>query len=120
MSTLRNKVSLIGRLGQKPSIQKVGNDYSLTKFSIATKEDFKDKNGKWVENTQWHNVYAWGKTAERIVNLLDKGQELMIEGKLVNKSYEKGGEKRYTTDIEITDFLLLTPKNNVSVATSNN
>lgn len=118
MSTLRNKVSLIGRLGQKPSIQKVGNDYSITKFSIATKEDFKDKNGKWVENTQWHNVFAWGKTAERIVNLLDKGQELMIEGKLVNKSYEKGGEKRFHTDIEITDFLMLSSKNNNQSETS--
>lgn len=112
MSTLRNKVSLIGRLGKKPEIQKVGNDYSLTRFSIATNESYKDKNGKWIENTQWHNVFAWGKTAERLSNLLDKGQELMIEGKLVNKSYEKGGEKRFSTDIEITDFLMLTPKNN--------
>jgi single-strand DNA-binding protein len=112
MSTLRNKVSLIGRLGQKPAIQKVGNDYTITRFSIATNENFKDKNGQWKENTQWHSVYAWGKTAERLVKLVDKGQELMIEGKLVNKSYEKGGEKRYSTDIEISDFLVLVPKTN--------
>ena len=112
MSTLRNKVSLIGRLGQKPAIQKVGNDYTITRFSIATNENFKDKNGQWKENTQWHSVYAWGKTAERLVKLVDKGQELMIEGKLVNKSYEKAGEKRYSTDIEISDFLVLVPKTN--------
>lgn len=111
MSTLRNKVSLIGRLGKKPEIQKVGNDYSITRFSIATNENFKDKNGQWKENTQWHSVYAWGKTAERIVQMAEKGNELMIEGKLVNRSYEKAGEKRYSTDIEISDFLLLAPKN---------
>lgn len=111
MSTLRNKVSLIGRLGQKPTLQKVGNDFILTKFTLATNEDYKDKTGKWVENTQWHNLQAWGKTAERIVKLVDKGQEIMIEGKLLNQSYEKDGQKKYNTLIEIADFLLLSPKN---------
>ena len=111
MSTLRNKVSLIGRLGQKPTLQTVGNDFILTKFTLATNEDYKDKTGKWVENTQWHNLQAWGKTAERIVKLADKGQEIMIEGKLLNQSYEKDGQKKYNTTIEIADFLLLSPKN---------
>lgn len=113
MNNLRNKVSLIGRLGQEPTMQKVGteNNYQLTRFSVATNENYKDKTGQWVENTQWHNVVAWGKTAERICKLITKGQEVMFEGKLVNKSYEKDGEKRYTTDIEISDFLLLSPRN---------
>lgn len=110
MSTLRNKVSLVGRMGKKPELQTVGNNYSLTRFSVAVNENYRDKNGEWKTNTQWHNVMAWGKIAERIVRILDKGQELMLEGKIVNKSYEKDGEKRFSTDIEITDFLLLSSK----------
>jgi single-strand DNA-binding protein len=109
MNTLRNKVSLIGRLGQNPEMQNVGKEFKLAKFSLATNENYKDKNGKWVDNTQWHNLKAWGKTAERIVQYGSKGQEIMIEGRIVNGSYEKGGEKRYTTDVEVTDFLILTP-----------
>jgi single-strand DNA-binding protein len=111
MNTLRNKVSLIGRLGQEPTMQTVGDNRQLVKFSLATNENYKDKTGKWVENTQWHNVVAWGKSAERISKIAVKGQEIMLEGRIVNHSYEKDGEKRYSTDIEMTDFLLLSPKN---------
>jgi single-strand DNA-binding protein len=113
MNTLRNKVSLIGRVGKTPEVQNVGSskDYALTKFSLATNENYKDKNGQWHDNTQWHNLVAWGKTAERIASLITKGQEVMIEGKIVNKSYEKDGEKRFTTDIEVSDFLLISSTN---------
>jgi len=113
MNTLRNKVSLIGRIGKTPELLKVGasKDYALTKFSIATNENYKDKNGQWHDNTQWHNLVAWGKTAERIALLITKGQEVMIEGKIVNHSYEKDGEKRFTTDIEVADFLLISSSN---------
>lgn len=111
MNTLRNKVSLIGRLGQEPTLQTVGNDHKLVKFSLATNENYKDKTGKWVDNTQWHNIVVWGKTAERINKLTTKGQEIMLEGRIVNHSYEKDGEKRYSTDIEMTDFLMLSPRN---------
>ena len=113
MNTLRNKVSLIGRIGQNIEMQKVGalKDYSLVKVPLATNESYKDKNGQWQDNTQWHNLVIWGKTAERISSMASKGQEIMIEGRLVNKQYEKDGEKRYSTDIEVTDFLLVSPKN---------
>lgn len=113
MNTLRNKVSLIGRVGKTPEVQNVGSskDYALTKFSLATNENYKDKNGQWHDNTQWHNLVAWGKTAERIASLITKGQEVMIEGRIVNKSYEKDGEKRFTTDIEVSDFLLISSTN---------
>jgi len=121
MNTLRNKVNLIGRIGKTPEIQNecTSKDYALTKFSLATNENYKDKNGQWHENTQWHNLIAWGKTAERISKLISKGQEVMIEGKLVNKSYEKDGEKRFSTDIEVTDFLLLSSKNKSNSAENN-
>ncbi len=113
MNALKNKVSLIGRIGKNPEMQMVGvsKDYSLTRFSIATDESYKDKNGQWHSNTQWHNLVAWGKTAELISKMVKKGQEIMVEGRIVNKVYEKDGEKRYTTDIEISDFLMLSPKN---------
>jgi single-strand DNA-binding protein len=116
MNTLRNKVSLIGRIGKTPELQKVGSskDYALTKLSLATNENYKDKNGQWHEKTQWHNLVAWGKTAERISSLISKGQEVMIEGKIVNNSYEKDGEKRFTTDIEVADFLLISSNNKLN------
>ena len=112
MNTLRNKVNLIGRIGKNPEIQTVGTtkDYALTRFPLATNESYKDKNGQWHENTQWHNLVIWGKTAERMSNTITKGQEIMIEGRLVNKQYEKDGEKRYSTDIEVTDFLLVSTR----------
>jgi len=118
MNTLRNKVSLIGRLGQEPTLQTVGNNYQLAKFSLATSENYKDKTGKWVDNTQWHNIVVWGKTAERLAKLATKGQEIMLEGRIVNRSYEKEGEKRYTTDIEMTDFLLLSSRNTEKIEVS--
>ncbi len=111
MNTLRNKVTLIGRIGAKAEIQNLTGGYVITRFSLATNEGFKGKDGVWKENTQWHNIQMWGKTAETFVKLTDKGSEVMLEGKLVNKQYEtKTGEKRYSTDIEVSDFLLITPK----------
>ena len=111
MNTLRNKVSLIGRLGGQPEITTFDTGRTLARFTLATNESYKDKSGNWQENTQWHNVNAWGKTAERVKKALNKGQEIILEGKLVHQSYEsKTGEKRYGTVIEATEFLLLTGK----------
>lgn len=111
MNTLRNKVSLIGRLGAQPEVVTLDSGRTLARFSLATNENYKNKEGAWQENTQWHNITAWGKTAELISKLLNKGQEVVVEGKLVNSSYEtKEGEKRFSTAIEVNEFLLLAPK----------
>lgn len=111
MNTLRNKVSLIGRLGAQPELVTLDSGRTLARFSLATNENYKNKEGAWQENTQWHNITAWGKTAELMSKLLNKGQEVVVEGKLVNSSYEtKEGEKRFSTAIEVNEFLLLTPK----------
>ena len=111
MNTLRNKVSLIGRLGAAPEVVKLEVGRTLTRFSIATNESYKDKKGEWQDNTQWHTVKAWGPIAELASKLLMKGHEVALDGKLVNESYEtKNGEKRYSTTIELREFLLLTPK----------
>jgi single-strand DNA-binding protein len=111
MNTLRNKVSLIGHLGKQPEIVKFGSGSQVAKMSLATNESYRDKNGEWIENTQWHNIIAWGKQVERVMKALAKGTEVLIEGRIVNRVYEtKAGEKRYVTEIEMNGFLVLTPK----------
>ncbi len=111
MNTLRNKVSLIGRLGMQPEIVEYNSGTKRVRLSIATNESYKDKNGEWIENTQWHYAYAWGTLAELIGKKLEKGSEVMVQGRLVNRSFEtKTGEKRYVTEIEVSEFLILGPK----------
>ena len=108
MNALRNKVQLIGNLGNDPEIVNLENGSKLAKFSIATNETYKNTKGEKVTDTQWHNIVAWGKTAEIVENFLMKGKEVAIEGKLTNRSYEtKEGEKRYITEIRCNELLML-------------
>ena len=108
MSTLRNKVQLIGNLGNNPEIITLDSDKKLAKFSIATNESYKNANGEKVTDTQWHNIVAWNKTAEIIERYLQKGSEVAIEGKLTSRNYEtKEGEKRYVTEIVCNELLML-------------
>lgn len=111
-------MSLIGRLGAQPEVTTFESGSTLARFTLATNESYKDKNGQWHENTQWHTVNAWGRIAERVKKVLAKGQEVIVEGKLVHQTYEtKAGEKRYGTVIEATEFLLLTPKSDKNEST---
>jgi len=111
MNNLRNKVSLIGRLGAQPEIVTFESGKTVARFSIAVNEGFKDKTGTWKEDTQWYNINAWGKMAELAQKMLTKGQEVIVEGRLVNNNYEtKTGEKRYSTSIFANEFLVLSPK----------
>ncbi|WP_422862173.1 single-stranded DNA-binding protein [Flagellimonas sp. W118] len=108
MNSLRNRVQLIGNLGNDPETVTLENGNKLTKFSIATNESYKNAQGEKVTDTQWHNVVAWGKVAEIAENYLIKGKEVAVEGKLVSRSYEsKEGEKRYITEIKCNELLLL-------------
>ena len=94
MNTLRNKVQLIGNLGNDPEIITLESGKKLAKFSIATNESYKNSLGEKITDTQWHNVVAWNKTAEIIEKYVTKGNEIAIEGKLTSRSYEsKEGEK---------------------------
>ena len=111
MNTLRNKVQLIGNLGNDPEIITMDSGKKLAKFSIATNETYKNAQGEKVTETQWHNVVAWNKTAEIIETYLQKGKEVAIEGKLTNRSYEsKEGEKRYITEVVVNELLMLGSK----------
>ena len=108
MSTLRNKVQLIGNLGNNPEIITLESGKKLAKISIATNETYKNAQGEKVTDTQWHNVVAWNKTAEIIEKYLQKGSEVAIEGKLTSRSYEdKDGAKKYITEIVCNELLML-------------
>ena len=112
MNALRNKVQLIGNLGKAPEVKNTESGKKLAKFSIATNETYKNAKGEKVTDTQWHNVIAWGTTAEFAEKYLDKGTEVVIEGKLMNNTYtDKDGVKRYNTEIQVNVLLLLGSKN---------
>lgn len=111
MSTLRNKVQLIGNLGNDPEIITLDSGKKLAKFNIATNETYKNAQGEKVTDTQWHNVVAWGKTAEIIETYITKGKEVAVEGKLTSRSYEdKEGQKRYITEVVCNEILMLGSK----------
>ena len=108
MNTLRNKVQLIGHVGNAPEILTLESGKKLAKFSIATNESYKNTKGEKITDTQWHNVVAWGKTAELIENYVPKGKEIGVEGKLTSRTYEdKDGVKRYITEVVCNELLLL-------------
>ena len=108
MSTLRNKVQLIGNLGNDPEMVALESGKKLAKFSIATNESYKNAAGEKITDTEWHNVIAWNKTAEIIEKYLQKGNEVAVEGKLTTRSYEtKDGEKRYITEVVCHELLML-------------
>lgn len=108
MNALKNKVQLIGYLGQDPEITTLDGGAKLAKFSIATSDSYKNAKGEKVEDTQWHNVVAWGKTADIVETYLTKGKQVAVEGKLMHRSYEtKEGEKRYITEVRCNELLML-------------
>ena len=108
MNTLKNRVQLIGNLGNNPEVISLDKGKKVAKFSIATNESYKNNLGEKVTDTQWHQVVAWNKTAEFIETYLTKGSEVMVEGKLTSRSYEtKEGEKRYITEVVCSEILML-------------
>lgn len=113
MYALRNKVQLIGNLGNAPEIKTTENGKKMARFSIATNESYKNAKGERITETQWHNLVAWGKVAEIAAQYLEKGKEVAIEGKLVNRSYEdKTGQKKFITEIQVNELLLLGSRQN--------
>lgn len=108
MNALKNKVQLIGHVGQDPEIKNLEGGKKVANLTIATNDSYKNDKGEKVEQTEWHKVVAWGKTAEIIEKYVTKGKEIAIEGKLTHRSYEdKNGEKRYITEVVVNDVLLL-------------
>jgi single-strand DNA-binding protein len=112
MTTLRNSVQLIGRLGNEPETKTFGDNKTMVKFSFATSSNYKDKAGERVEETQWHNIVAWGGTATIAEKYLKKGQEIAISGKIIYHSWDdKDGNKKYMTEIVANEFVMFNNKN---------
>ena len=105
---MKNSVQLIGHVGQEPEIKNLEGGKKLANISIATNEVYYRENGDKVEQTQWHRVTAWGKTADIIERFVTKGKEIGIEGKLTHRSYDdKDGNKRYVTEVIANEILLI-------------
>ena len=104
---MKNKVQLIGHVGQEPEVKTINNKKVAT-LTIATNDFYYNEKGDKVEQTEWHKITAWGKTAELIEKYVVKGKEIAIEGKLSHRSYDdKDGNKRYVTEILVNELLLL-------------
>lgn len=112
MKSLRNSVQLIGRLGKDVEVK----DFDKSKkasFTMATTDSYKNAKGEKIEDTQWHNIVIWGQLADVAGKYLKKGSEVCVEGKLVHRNYETDkGEKRYITEINVNDLVLLGGKQN--------
>ena len=104
---MKNKVQLIGHVGQDPEIKQLENG-RVANFTIATNDSYTNAKGEKVEQTEWHRVSAWGKTVDIIEQLLKKGSHVAIEGKLTHRSYDdKDGNKRYITEVVANELVLL-------------
>ena len=111
MYALKNKVQLIGHVGNQPDIRNTENGKKLARFSVATNEVYRNAKGDKITETQWHNLVAWGKVAELAEKYLGKGSEVAIEGKLINRNYtDKEGNKKYVTEVQVNEVLLLGAK----------
>ncbi len=111
MNTLANKVTLVGNLGSNPEVRTIEKGSKLARLRLATNENYRDAKGQKVQNTQWHNVVAWNAKAEFAEKYLNKGTFIMVQGKLVQRSYtDKDGQTRYSTDVQAHDFMILEKK----------
>jgi len=108
MYALKNKVQLIGNLGNAPEVRNTETGKKLVRFSVATNESYRNAKGEKITETQWHNLIAWGKVADIAEKYLIKGSEVAIEGKLVNRNYtDKEGNKKYITEIQVNELLMI-------------
>jgi single-strand DNA-binding protein len=108
MNNLKNSVRLLGRVGIEPEVMNFDNGKKKIRFSLATSDYYKDADGKRIEDTQWHNIVAWGGQAAILEKFLHKGKEIAVEGKLTHRSYvDKDGQRRYITEVIVSEALFI-------------
>ncbi len=108
-----NKVILIGNLGRDPEVRQLESGTKIAKFSLATNENFKDRNGEWQKRTEWHNIVLWGNLAERAEKYLHKGSTIYIEGRLGTRKWkDENGHDRYTTEVTGIIYKILDKRDN--------
>lgn len=111
MNALRNSVRLVGHLGSDPDFKTFGDGKDLARASLATNERYKSQSGEWEEDSQWHNLVFWGKLAQVAQDLLRKGTLVLIEGKLINRSFMNDKEElQYITEIRVGQLLVLSKR----------
>jgi len=106
MSEGLNRVMLLGNLGADPELKVTQGGAAVLRMRLATTESYVDKNQNRQERTEWHRVTMWGRRAEALAKLLKKGERLFIEGRIATSTYEKDGEKRYSTEVVATNVIL--------------
>lgn len=108
MNNLQNTVQLIGRLGADPEIRSFESNRKFARLSIATSDEYFNKKGEKIKQTQWHNLIVWGSLAEVCENYLFKGQEIAIEGKLGYRVFsDKDGNRHFITEITVNELLMI-------------
>lgn len=106
-----NRVTLIGNLGADPEVRHLENGVMVGRFSLATNENYKDKDGNWQSQTEWHNVVVWRDMADRAEKMLKKGMQVFVEGKITYRKYTgQDNVERYATDIVANTMRILGPK----------
>ena len=104
-----NKVLLLGNVGKDPEIRASQGGMTIASFTLATADRQKDQTGQWTDKTEWHNLVAFGRTAEIVRDYVKKGTQLFIEGKIQTRSWDdkESGQKKYRTEILVNDMSLL-------------
>ena len=116
-----NKVILIGNVGKDPEVKYIKEDVPVAKFSLATSESYKNKDGEKVTNTEWHNIVVWRGLAKVVEKYVKKGSKLFIEGKLTYRKYEdKDGQTKYFTEIVCRDMTMLDSKSSSNQSDNQN
>jgi len=111
MSNFRNHVQLIGNVGEDPKITLLDGGRKVARFPMATNEYYTNNQGEKIQNTDWHQVVAWGKTADILEKYTAKGSEIGVQGKIKTRSYTtEDGNQRYVTEIVADEVLLLGSK----------
>ena len=107
-----NKVFLLGRLGKDPEMRATAGGMTIANFTLATSDRAKDAQGNWADHTEWHNLVAFGRTAEIVRDYCKKGSQIFVEGKIQTRSWEdkESGAKKYRTEILVNDLSLLDSK----------
>ena len=108
MNSLKNRVTLIGNLGQDPETKTTETGKKVTNFTLATDDGYKNSEGQKVNETTWHNIVAWNGLADIAGKFLKKGRQVAVEGRIVYRTYEdKKGVTKYITEIVLNDLILL-------------
>lgn len=113
MNSLRNRVILIGHLGNEPEIRTLENNRKVARMTLATNDDYTDKGGNKVKTTEWHNLVVWGKLSDICEKYLTKGKEIAVEGKITYRTWDdKEGKTHYMTEINVNELLMIGSKGN--------